>query len=66
MMDHECRHGPRPNKKLEFSDQGRVFCDFRYAPFAATQRRKRMQVIRDTYCMPSCHTQPHRPFLGTR
>jgi len=34
-------YGPRQSKKLQFSDRGRLWCDFKYAPFALDQRRKR-------------------------
>lgn len=34
------RYGPRHNPKNDFSEKGRVECEFKFAPFACTQRRK--------------------------
>jgi len=36
-------YGPRQKKKLQFSNKGKLFCTFRYAPFALAERRKRGQ-----------------------
>ena len=43
-------HGPRhstrgaPAVVVESAERGRVWCDFKFAPFAQTQRRRRGQV----------------------
>jgi len=34
-------YGPRQSKRLEYSDKGRLWCDFKFAPFALEQRRRR-------------------------
>ena len=38
-------HGPKISKKKynTYSDEGRIYCDFKYAPFAQKQRRRRGQ-----------------------
>jgi len=36
-------YGPRQSKKAEFTEQGKLWCDFKFAPFAQLQRRKRGQ-----------------------
>jgi exosome complex component MTR3 len=40
-------HGPRHSTRgaaVESAERGRVWCDFKFAPFAQTQRRRRGQV----------------------
>lgn len=37
-------YGPRQSRNVQFSEQGRLWCDFKFAPFAQDQRRRRGQV----------------------
>eukprot|EP00823_Brevimastigomonas_motovehiculus_P006943 TRINITY_DN5968_c0_g1_i1.p1 TRINITY_DN5968_c0_g1~~TRINITY_DN5968_c0_g1_i1.p1 ORF type:complete len:277 (+),score=42.30 TRINITY_DN5968_c0_g1_i1:91-921(+) len=36
-------YGPRQSQKLQLTEKGKFWCDFKYAPFALEQRRKRGQ-----------------------
>ncbi len=53
-----CSYGPRPSDRwVGFSEEGRLDCDIKMAPFASGQRTKWGQVGSSTSLLPAVH--PH-------